>query len=100
MRIASRPLVDAKRSRADVCGDVSMDDIHLTCPPLVHVGFPRNFVMPNRTDAIRSTLAELRAHADDAGIRHLRIVVEPTGIYGELFLDIAASLGFETALVN
>lgn len=100
MKSTPRSLVDATLSRADICGDVSMDDVHLTCPPLVAVGFPRIFVMQNRTEAIRTTLAELRAHADAAGIRHLRIVVEPTGIYGELFLNIAKSMGFDTALVN
>lgn len=93
-------LVDATLSRADVCGDVSMDDVHLTCPALTRSGFPRIFVMENRTEPIRRTLAELRGHADAAGIRTLRIVVEPTGIYGELFLNLAAAMGFETAFVN
>ncbi|MFA6956712.1 MAG: transposase [Thermoanaerobaculia bacterium] len=77
-----------------------MDEIYLTCPRLTPFGFPRIFVMPNGTDSIRETLGVLRAHADAAGIRHLRIVVEPTGIYGELFLNIASALGFETAFVN
>jgi len=100
MKNSPRSLVDATLSRADICGDVSMDDVHLTCPALVPFGFPRIFVMQNRTEAIRTTLTELRVHADAAGIRYLRIVVEPTGIYGELFLNIAKSMGFATALVN
>lgn len=100
MKSTPRSLVDATLSRADICGDVSMNDVHLTCPRLTPFGFPRIFVMENRTEAIRATLTELRAHADAAGIRHLRIVVEPTGIYGELFLNMASAMGFDTALVN
>ncbi len=100
MKSTPRLLVDATLSRADVCGDVSMDDIHLTCPRLTACGFPQIFVMENRTDAIRLTLSRLRKHADEAGIKSVRIVVEPTGIYGELFLNLARSMQFETAFVN
>jgi transposase len=54
----------------------------------------------NRTDPITSTLRTLLERARAAGISSVRIVVEPTGIYHKRLLDIAASLGMQTAFVN
>ena len=49
---------------------------------------------------ITHLLSEIREVALSRGIKNLRVVVEPTGIYHRLLLRIAATLGFETALVD
>ena len=54
----------------------------------------------NRTDSITSTLNSIREKAAAIGITLLRVIVEPTGVYHKLLLRIAASLGFQTALVD
>jgi transposase len=84
----------------NICCDVGMDEIHIVCPPLNERGFAETSVIANRTDAIRTTLEEIRKRAGATRFAHLRIVAEPTGIYHQLLMRIARSNGFRTALVN
>lgn len=85
---------------ADVCCDVSMDDLHLTVLAGEDSPFPRVFRIPNRTEDIVTTLGEIRAFASSAGFDQVRVVVEPTGVYHNLLLNLARQLGMATALVN
>lgn len=84
----------------NVCCDVGMDEIHLLCPPTPDSGFMRVVPTPNRTDAIRATLAQIRDSVGPLRASRLRIVAEPTGVYHKLLMRIARSMGFRTALVN
>lgn len=92
--------ITATSDDLNICCDVGMDQIHLLCPPLDGGGFSRTSIIENRTDPIRSALADIRDRAGAAQFRRLRIVVEPTGIYHQLFTRIARELGYRTALVN
>lgn len=84
----------------DVCCDVSMDDLHLTILAGENSPFPRVFKIPNRTTDIVATLGEIQALATREGFAQVRVIVEPTGIYHNLLLDVASGLGMATALVN
>lgn len=84
----------------NICCDVGMDEIYLLCPPTNESRFLRVVPTANRTDAIRTTLAQIRDSVGPLQASRLRIVVEPTGIYHKLLLRIARSMGFRTALVN
>ncbi|HEV8553912.1 MAG TPA: transposase [Casimicrobiaceae bacterium] len=84
----------------NICCDVGMDQIYLVCPPLESGTFARALTIDNRTDAIRSTLEEIRRRAGVRDASRLRVVVEPTGIYHQLLTRIARNLGYRTALVN
>jgi len=85
---------------ADVCCDVSMDDLHLTVLAGEHSPFPRVFRILNRTAEIVATLGQIRAYATREGFDQVRVVVEPTGVYHELLLNLASQMGMLTALVN
>lgn len=84
----------------NICCDVGMDDIHIVCPPVNENGFSEALTIGNRTNAIRIALEAIRDRAGAARFARMRIVAEPTGIYHQLLMRIARSLGFRTALVN
>lgn len=86
--------------RAIITCDVGSETLHFLCRDLSAPGSPAEWTIDNRTAAITSTLSSVRERATKAGITRLLVVVEPTGIYHKLLLRIAASLGFETALVD
>jgi transposase len=83
-----------------VACDVGCYKINLMCRELSSPGAAAEWEIANRTEAITSTLICIRERALARGIAALRVVVEPTGIYHKLLLRIAASLGFQTALVD
>ena len=85
---------------ATVACDVGCYKINLICRELSSPGAAAEWEIANRTEAITSTLIAIRERALASGIAALRVVVEPTGIYHKLLLRIAASLGFQTALVD
>ena len=87
-------------SPATVACDVSAYKLNLVCRHLSIPGAAAEWEIPNRTEAITSTLISIRERAHALGIAELRLVVEPTGIYHRLVLRIAASLGFQTAFVD
>ena len=84
----------------NVCCDVGMDEIHIVCPPFEERAFSNTTTVANRTEAIRHALEEIRDRAGAGRFARLRVVAEPTGIYHQLLLRIARSIGFRTALVN
>ncbi len=90
----------ANESVLNVCCDVGMDELHLTCGAVGGMRFPRVFSIPNRTRPIRATLAELRKVAAGAGLSTVRVIVEPTGVYHKLLLRLAREAGLKTSLVN
>lgn len=92
--------VSPVRIPATIACDVSAYKLNVLCRELSAPGGAAEWEIENRTEAITSTLGSIRAAAEARGITHLRVVVEPTGIYHRLLLRIAASLGFETALVD
>jgi len=85
---------------ANICVDVSSDKLNLICRELARPGAVAEWEIENRTEPITQTLSEIREVALSRGIKDLRVVVEPTGIYHRLLLRVAAMLGFETALVD
>lgn len=85
---------------ATVACDVSAYKLNLICRDLSAPGAAAEWEIANRTEAIIATLSAIRTAAAARGITTLRIVAEPTGIYHKLLLRIAATLGFETALVD
>src|SRR5438046_226417 len=85
---------------ATVACDVSAYKLNLICRELSVPGAAAEWEIANGTEPIIDTLTEIRDAAAARGITALRIIVEPTGIYHKLLLRIAASLGFETALVD
>ena len=87
-------------SLATVAVDVSAYKLNLMCRDLSSPGAAAEWEIANRTQAITSTLLAIWERAQARGITNLRIVVEPTGIYHKLLLRIAASLGFETGMVD
>lgn len=87
-------------SKLIVSCDVGMDSLHLVCRGLAGGAFPSVFAIDNRSDAIRSTLTEIRSKAANAGQTDIGLVLEPTGVYDKLLLRIAHELGFETRLVS
>lgn len=84
----------------NVCCDVGMDEIHIVCPALDESGFGESVTIANRSEAIRRELERIRDRAGITRVGRLRIVAEPTGIYHQLLLRIARSIGLRTALVN
>ena len=89
---ASRP--------ATIACDVSSAKLNLFCRELSAPGAIAEWEIANRTEAITSMLNSIREKATAQGIAVLRVIVEPTGVYHKLLLRIAASLGFETGLVD
>lgn len=85
---------------AEVCGDVSMDEIHLTVMAGENSPFPRVFRIPNRTLDVIETLSSIRSFALGRGFEQVRVVVEPTGDYHLMLLEVAARMGCLTNLVN
>ena len=85
---------------ANLCCDVGMADLHMICPSLADSLFSRVFKISNKTLPIVETLTQVRDHAARLGFEVVRVVVEPTGIYHNLLLDIARSMGMQTAMVN
>lgn len=85
---------------ATVACDIGCYKINLICRELSSPGAAAEWEIANRTEAITSTLISIRERALARGIAGLRVVVEPTGIYHKLLLRIAASLSFQTALVD
>ena len=92
--------VSSASSPAIVACDVGCDMINLFCRELSSPGASAEWEIANRTEAITTTLISIRERAVARGIAALRVVVEPTGIYHKLLLQIAASLGLQTALVD
>jgi transposase len=84
----------------NICCDVGMDEIHIVCPALDDAAFGEASTIPNRSDAIRRELERIRDRAGNTRAGRLRVVAEPTGIYHQLLLRIARSIGLRTALVN
>lgn len=94
-------LTPASSSRtATIACDVSSIKLNLFCRELSVPGAMAQWEIANRTDSITSTLNSIREKAAAIGITLLRVIVEPTGVYHKLLLRIAASLGFQTALVD
>jgi transposase len=83
-----------------VACDVGCYKINLICRDLSGPGAAAEWEIPNRTEPITTTLLVIRERALARGITELRVVVEPTGIYHKVLLHIAATLGFQTALVD
>lgn len=101
--MAKRIPSDSERnisSKLIVSCDVGMDSLHFVCRGLGGSAFPSVFTIDNRSDAIRTTLVEIRAKAASAGQTHMVLVLEPTGVYDKLLLRIAQELGIETRLVS
>ena len=92
--------VSSSDRRAIITCDVGSATLHFLCRDLSAPAAPAEWHIDNRTEPITSTLHAMRERATAAGITRLLVVVEPTGIYHKLLLRIAASLGFETALVD
>ena len=80
--------------------DVGMQSIHVVCPALGTSAFPRVYAIDNYTDPIRLELTALRDAARTAGHGEIRLVLEPTGVYDRLLVQIARELGFDVKLVN
>lgn len=85
---------------ATIACDVSSRKLNLFCRELSAPGAVAEWEVANRTEAITSTLNFIRERAAAKGIAVLRVIVEPTGVYHKHLLRIAASLGFQTALVD
>lgn len=94
------PAISVASDDINLCCDVGMDEIHMVCPPLEEGGFSQTLTIANRTEAIRSALEQIRDRGGAAQFPRMRVVAEPTGIYHQLLLRIARSIGFRTALVN
>ena len=83
--------------RLDVCFDAHSDKLDL----VTYVGaevIERS--VANRTVDITMALNWLRSRAKVAGYNQLRVVVEPTGVYHKLLLEIASRMNMDTALVS
>jgi transposase len=80
--------------------DVGMQSIHVVCPALSPSSFPRVYAIENYTDPIRMELTALRDAARAAGHSEIRLVLEPTGVYDRLLVQIARKIGFDVKLVN
>lgn len=84
----------------NVACDVGSTRLNLVCSSLSRPGAPAEWDIPNRTRSILETLAHIHGLAMERGVRQLRIIVEPTGVYHRLLLELAAQMGFETCLVD
>lgn len=80
--------------------DVGMQSVHMVCPALSNSAFPRVYVIDNYTDSLRRELLALRETARAAGHVDVRLVLEPTGIYDRLLIQIAREVGFDVKFVN
>lgn len=80
--------------------DVGAEKLNLAAPALARPGFSAEWAIENRSEPIRELVELTRRLAVTAGFQNVRVVVEPTGIYHELLLHIARSLGCDTNLVN
>ena len=94
------PAITVAADDINVCCDVGMDEIHIVYPPLGDKGFNESLTVANRTEAVRDALEAIRQRAGAALFARLRVVAEPTGIYHQLLMRMARSMGFRTALVN
>ena len=93
--------VPAVLDRVSIVGcDVSAYKLNLFCLDLSEPGAVAEWEIDNATAAITVTLHAIRELAAARGISQLRVVVEPTGIYHQLILRIARSLGLLTGLVD
>jgi hypothetical protein len=77
-----------------------MQSIHLVCPALSPSSFQRVYAIANHTEPIRHELLALRDAARDAGHSVIRLVLEPSGVYDRLLVQIARAVGFEVQFVN
>jgi transposase len=77
-----------------------MQRIHMICPALGHSAFPRVYAIDNFTEPVRKEMLALRQAARDAGHSEIRIVLEPTGVYDDLLVQIARECGFDVKFVN
>src|SRR5229473_147326 len=100
MKATAEECLRASVSSFDVSCDVGMDELFFTVGGAGAVRFPRVFSIRNRTAPIRAALAQIRAVADGAHIKSVRLIVEPTGIYHKLLLRLACEARFEPCLVN
>jgi len=80
--------------------DVGMQHVHMMCRAVGDSPFPRVYSVDNRTEPIRRELTALREVAHAAGYVEVRLVLEPTGIYHHLLVQIAHELGFDVRFVN
>ena len=92
--------ISPRSKTASIACDVSSQKLNLFCRELTVPGAIAEWEIDNRTEAITTMLLSIREKAAANGITALRVIVEPTGVYHRLLLRIAASLGFETALVD
>lgn len=92
--------VSPTSTTATIACDVSSVKLNLFCRELSAPGATAEWEIANRTEAITTTLNSIREKAAAMGITVVRVIVEPTGVYHKLLLRIAASLGFQTALVD
>lgn len=92
--------VSSDSSPVTIACDVSSLKLNLFCRALSVPGTVAEWEIANRTQAITTTLVSIREKAAANGITALRVIVEPTGIYHKHLLRIAASLGFQTSLVD
>lgn len=89
---ATQPLV--------ISCDVGMETLHLVCPAMAGSPFARVYAIDNGTEPIRRELTALREAAARGGYPHVRLVLEPTGVYDKLLINISRTLGFDVKLVN
>lgn len=100
MKRTSKRTANTSPTIAEVCGDVSMDEIHFTVMAGENLPFPRVFKVPNRTLDVIEALTSIREFALSRGFEQVRVVVEPTGDYHLMPLAVAARMGCLTNLVN
>ena len=98
MKVTALP-IDATEMMNVAC-DVGSARLNLVCTALSRPGSPAEWEIPNRTASILETLAHIHSLAIEGGARQLRIIVEPTGVYHRLLLELAAQMGFATCLVD
>ncbi|HEY0142064.1 MAG TPA: transposase [Thermoanaerobaculia bacterium] len=80
--------------------DVGMESVHMVCPALGDSAFPRVYAVENYTEPLRRELLALRNVARDAGRTEVRLVLEPTGVYDRLLVQLAREVGFDVKFVN
>ena len=94
------PAITVAADDLNICCDVGMDQIHIVCPPIEDGAFGEEMTVDNRTESIRRALESIRDRTGETRRSCLRVVAEPTGLYHQLLLRIARSVGLRTALVN
>jgi transposase len=92
--------ISSTNAPSTIACDVGCYTINLFCRDLSGPGSVAEWEIPNRTEPITTTLLAIRERAAARGITALRVVVEPTGIYHKILLQIANALGFQTGLVD